>query len=292
MNAAAISAVVSAVVTVIVGTLINWGERIVSWGRRRVTPDHVPIGSGSGWSATQAASGTDQVRVLVCCAPNRSLRRREIDPDRAVSLIRKQFAGLFPTEPVFSMPEHGVRFEVPGGPSDGYAWAHTAGRVDLALHIPTTPADPGPVAVSILDVVEPILLVLAAVRSNAYKATFGRRPLGPRHRFDWAIAVSPTIVVDNRGTLSWQKLTFPGAIPPRAGTEQQAHCPPTGYAYAALQNWDIRRPDADLARAFLRDFLYQNGYHNVDAAVSDTLAAIVARSRPEIPLSEIIEVGV
>src|SRR5947209_10904218 len=49
MNTVAVSAAVSAVVTVIVGTIVNWGERIVSWGLRRATPDHVPIGNGSGW---------------------------------------------------------------------------------------------------------------------------------------------------------------------------------------------------------------------------------------------------
>jgi len=292
MSTAAISAVVSAIITVTVGTLVNWGERIVSSGRRRITPDHVPIGSGSGWSATQATSGTDQVRVLVCCAPNRSLRRKEIDPDRAMSLVRMQFAELFPEEPVFSMPEHGVRFERVGGASEGYAWAHTAGRVDLALSIPTTAADPGPVAISILDVIDPVLRVLAAVRSSAYESTFGRRPRWFRHRFDWAITVSPTIVVNNLGSLSWQKLTFPAAKPSRAGTEQRAHCPPTGYAFSALQNWDIRRPDTDLVRVFLRDFLFQNGYHNLDAAVSETLATLAFRPRPQIQLGEVVEVGV
>ena len=274
MTTAAISAVVSAIVTVVVGTFINWGERIVTWCRRILTPDHVPIASGSGWHATRAASSSDQVLVLASCAPNRSLRRREIDPDRAVSLIRTQFAGLFPDEPVFSMPEHGVRFDMAGGQSEGYAWAHTAGRVDLAVHIPTAAAEPGPIAISILDVIEPVLRVLAAVRSSAYEATFGRRPRRFRHRFDWAIAVSSTIVVNRLATHSWQQLTFPGATPPRVGTEQQAYCPPMGYAFAALQNWDIRRPDADLVRVFLRDFLYQNGYHNVDATVADTLATL------------------
>jgi len=282
MSTAAISAVVSAIVTVILGTLMNWGERIVSWGRRRVTPDHVPIGAGSGWSGTQAASGTGQVRVLVCCAPNRSLRRREIDPDRAVSLIRTQFVGLFPAEPVFSMPEHGVRFEAPGEPSQGYAWVHTAGRIDLAVDIPTTPPEPGPVAICVLDVIDPILRVLAAVRSGAYEAAFGRRTLGFRHRFDWAVAVSPTIVTKNSGSLSWQRLHFPGAVPSRVGTDQQAYCPPTGYAYASLQNWDIRRADTDLVRVFLREFLYQNGFHNVEAAVSDTLAAVGSPTQPQI----------
>lgn len=159
MNTVAVSAAVSAVVTVVVGTMVNWGERIVTWARRRATPDHLPITSGSGWLSTTAASSTAQVRVLVCCAPNRSLRRREVNPDCAIRLVRSQFTGMFPDRPVFSIPEHGVRFESEDGAADGYAWAHAGGRVDLCVTIPTTGPDPGPISISVLDVVAVLLRV-------------------------------------------------------------------------------------------------------------------------------------
>src|SRR5205807_6503907 len=103
---------------------------------------HRPLASGNGWLATQAASGTEDVRILVCCAPNRSLRRRELDPDKAVVFVRDQFSELFPDEPVFSMPPYGVRFESSGGPEHDYAWVHASGRIDLSLSVPTTPAEP------------------------------------------------------------------------------------------------------------------------------------------------------
>src|SRR5438552_1084543 len=106
MNTVTVSAGVSAVVTVLVGTLLNWGERIVTFLRRRLPPNHAPLASGGGWLATQTSSATDQVRVLACCAPNRSLRRHEVSPDAAVAFVRKQFRGLFPDEPVFSMPPY------------------------------------------------------------------------------------------------------------------------------------------------------------------------------------------
>jgi hypothetical protein len=274
MNTVAVSAAVSAVVSVTVGTIVNWGERIVSWAYRRATPDHVPIGNGSGWSTTTASS-TDQVRVLVCCAPNRSLRRRELNPDRAVSLIRSQFAGVFPDQPVFSMPEHGVRFESASGVNDGYAWAHAGGRIDLCVTIPTTAADPGPISISVLEIVSVVLRVIEAVRSSAYAMTYGAR--GPHfwRRFDWAIAVSPTVVgADGSGNLYWQELTFPGVAPPRSGTKQQPYCPPGGYASQALRSQNVQRPESDIVRVFLRDFLYQNGYHDIDKAVGDLLGAL------------------
>jgi hypothetical protein len=246
---------------------------VVAAVRRIVAPDHLPLQLGSGWS-TNAISGTGKVRMLVCCAPNRSLRRKEVNPDQAVALFRAQFAGLFPVEPVFSMPEHGVRFAPDGGTDGGYGWVHASGRVDLSMNIPTEVHDAGSITISVLDVVDPVLRVVAAMRSAAYRGTFGARVLGLRRRFDWAIAVSPTVVVPEWGSASWTALMFPGAIPPRAGTQQQASCPPLGYAAAALRNWDVRRPDTDVLRVFLRDFLYQNGYHNVDAAVEDSLRAV------------------
>jgi len=275
MNTVALSAAVSAIVTVIVGTMVNWGESIVSWIRRRVTPDHRPIASGSGWLSTMAASSTDQARVLVCCAPNRSLRRREVNPDQAVALILSQFADIFPDRPVFSMPEYGVRFESGRGVNDGYAWAHASGRIDLCVTVPTTAGDGEPISIAVLDVVHVVSRVLDAVRSSAYAETFGPRLPGFRRRFDWAIAVSSTLVpAGGVGSMSWQRLTFPGVTPSRAGTEQQAFCPPGGYAAQALRSWDLRRPGSDLSRIFLRDFLYQNGFHNIDQAVADTLRAL------------------
>ena len=143
------------------------------------------------------------------------------------------------------------------------------------MTIPTTPADPGPIAISVLDIVHVVLRVLDAVRSPAYDTTFGARVAGFPRRFDSAIAVSPTILgPGGTGSPFWQQLDFPGASPPRVGSEQQAFCPPSGYAAQALRNWSVRRPASDLLRVFLRDFLYQNGYHNIDEAVDDTLQAL------------------
>jgi hypothetical protein len=280
VNTITVSAAVSAIVTVIVGTALNWGARVVSYFRRRVPPDHIPLSSGSGWLASGAVSATEQIRLLVCCAPNRSLRQREINPDRAVLFVRKQFPGLFPDEPVFSMPGTGVRFETAGGgPQNEYAWVHASGRIDLCVNVRTTPIDPGPVTAGVEDLMRPLLQVLQAMRSADYDRTFGSRLPGLPRRFDWAYAVSPTIVIQNRGRASWQDLIFPGTRPPRAGTEQQAFCPPTGYAARALRNWPMSRPASRLVRTTLEDMLRQNGYHNIDQSVTDVINALDADRR-------------
>lgn len=273
MNTVAISAAVSAIVTVLVGTLLNWGERVATYVRTRVVPDHAPLAVGSGWS-TQAASATERVRVLVCCAPNRSLRSRDVDPDEAVEFVREQLPGLFLDEPVFSMPPHGVRFEASGGVENGYAWVDASGRIDLCVNVPTEPPDPGPITIALTDLVEPVLTVLHAVRSISYDRTFGRRLPGFRRRFDWAIAVSPTINVPDRGGVSWNDIRFPGRRPPRAGTKQQAYCPPAGYAATELRSWRVQRSAEVLVRLYIRDLLQQNGFHSVEDAIDDAIEAL------------------
>jgi hypothetical protein len=51
-----------------------------------------------------------------------------------------------------------------------------------------------------------------------------------------------------------------------------------------LRNWRPKRAQADLVRVFLRDFLYQNGYHDCDDAIEDTVRALGPGLRPGTPL--------
>lgn len=274
MNTVAISAAVSAVVTVVVGTLVAWGERVYSGIRRAVLPDHQAILSGGVSASSVATSSTDQVRVLVAVAPNRSLRRKTIVPDDAIRFVAGNFGDQFPREPVQSMPTYGVRFEAGEGIQPDIAWVRATGRVELSVAIPTTAADPGPISVSIVDVLRPILAIRSAVQSPAYVRTYGRRLPGFRRRFDWIIAVSQTVQVPGMGGQSWEQLMLPGAVPPRAGTRQQASCPADGYATRRLRSWGMGRPRSELIRVFLRAFLYENGYHDVDAAIEDVIRAV------------------
>lgn len=272
LQTAAISTAVSAIVTVVVGTLVQWGARIAAAVRSRLIPDHLPLTDGGGYLATRIGSSVDQVRVLVCCAPNRSRRMREVNPDQAVALVRAAFGRWVGVQPVYSSPRLGVRFVAPQGESYGYAWAHASGRVDLCRAIPTTVTDAGQVSISVLDILEVLDAVDAAVRRPEYEVTFGRRLLGLPRRVDWAIAVSSTISTANLGSISWHQLRFPGAVPARAGTDQSAFEPAEGFAREALRNWSLRNTRAELYREFLRDFLYVNGYHNVDEPIRNVIS--------------------
>lgn len=272
MNVVAISAAVSAVVTVVVGTMVNWGERIVGWLRHKLVPDHLAIGSGTVSVSSVATSSDASVRILVSVAPSRSRRRQEVLPDHAIELVNSRFPG-FPSDPVFSMPGEGVRFESIGSTDHNSVWVRASGRVDLRVALPTSAAELGPISISINDVVRPILDMTEAVRSAEYAQAFGRRT---RRRVDWAIAVSQTAVVKDRGSQSWSQLRFPGQEPARSGTAQQAYCPSDGYASKGLRGWRVGRSDSALLRVFLRDFLYQNGYHNVDDAIDAVIASVTS----------------
>lgn len=275
MNTVTVSAAVSAIVTVLVGTALQWGQQVTGRLRRWLRPDHRPIADGGGWQATSVGTQTDQVRVLVCCAPNRALRRRTLDPDPAIAFVASQFGDLFPREPVFSMPKFGVRFERSAGGNADYLWVHSSGRVDLCLSVPTT-ADggDGPRRVDVLDLVQPLLRLRTAMGSDAYAATTDiRRPRWAR-RYDWAVAVTPTVQVAGRGGVTWDDLVFPRRRPPRAGTEQQASCPPGGYAADELRSWNLHRPAAELVRTVLRDLLAENGFHHTDDAIDDVVATL------------------
>lgn len=204
------------------------------------------------------------------------MRTNEVDPDLAIELIQSEFNGIFPAQPAFSIPEHGVRFESTKGTQDDYAWVHASGRLDLCVSIRTSSAKPGPVRISTVDIASTMFIMQKAVKSKAYAKTFSEPRIGARRRFDWAVSVTPTVSVAGGGSLHWQELTFPGDIPPRVGTRQIPFCPPDGYARTALQNWSPRSPTSNAVRIFLRDFLYRSGYHRIDDAVEDTLRALDA----------------
>lgn len=123
-----------------------------------------------------------------------------------------------------------------------------------------------------MEVLAVITTVADAVVSREYSHVFSRRR-GRARRFDWFIGVSPTITGVDGVTLSWYDLDFPGRRPSRAGTHQQAFCPPAGFAHLALRSWSPRRGIEAVIRPFLVDFLHQNGFHDCERAMEDTLQA-------------------
>ena len=231
-------------------------RRVVASLWRRSKPDHRALHQPPAWGLGHVGTtGRPSVRFIAVCAPSRSLRRAELDPDAAICFVRDRFPGIFPSQPAYSSPRTGVRFDlVDETRSDGYAWVWVTGRVDLCLSIKPGPAIDGRIVLPILDILHPIALLADAVASPAYTDVFGKPRFFHRH-FDWFIGVGGELTRPDNCTVSWDDLAFPGRRPERAGTSQHPFCPPTGFAQDQLTNWNPRRPVTDLLAAFLNDFL-------------------------------------
>lgn len=273
--------VIGALAVAAVGAALKWGKAVLAAVMRRVRPDHRTLTARPAWAlvASGVSGNRSAVRVLVACAPSRSLRPASIDPDLAIEFIRSSFPGMFPDEPALSLPREGVKFTVSpeGSPSDGFAWAWASGRVDLSALITLEPEPDGRFVIPVLDILRPVALLADAVSGPAYSRVYGKTRTRLPRRFDWFIAVSTDLVRPSDGaTVPWSDLEFPGRRPKRAGASQYPFCPPGGYASSGLRGWNPRRPVSELLALFLDDFLKQNGYHAIGDAVADTTEAAVA----------------
>jgi hypothetical protein len=272
-----IAAVLGAAVGALTTASLKWGKSALAIVSAHIRRDHRTLYGGRAWALPQSVSagGPCSVRVLVACAPSRAIRRSDIDPDRAISLIRENFPGMFPDEPSLSLPQEGVKFTIAsqGSPNDGYAWAWASGRVDLAVDVQLDCGPDQRFVIPLADVFRPIAMMAAAVSAPGYAKVYGRTRTGLPRRFDWFIAVSVTFVHPGALTTEWDDVAFPGRRPPRAGSGQRTFCPVGGYAAAKLRNWKAGSSVAGLLALFLEDFLKQNGYHDVADAITDAVAA-------------------
>ena len=283
--------VIGALAVAAVGAALKWGKAVLAAVMRRVRPDHRTLTARPAWAlvASGVSGNRSAVRVLVACAPSRSLGPASIEPDLAIEFIRSSFPGMFPDEPALSLPREGVKFTVSpeGSPSDGFAWAWASGRVDLSAIITLEPGPDGRFVIPVLEILRPVALLAEAVSSPAYSRVYGKTRTRLPRRFDWFIAVSTDLVRPSDGaTIPWSDLEFPGRRPKRAGANQYPFCPPGGYASSRLRGWNPRRPVSELLALFLDDFLKQNGYHAIGDAVADTIVAAEAlqsAGRAEIP---------
>ena len=279
--------VIGALAVAAVGAGLKWGKAVLAAVMRRVRPDHGTLTARPAWAlvASGVSGNRSAVRVLVACAPSRSLRPASIDPDLAIEFIRSSFPGMFPDEPALSLPREGVKFTVSseGSPSDGFAWA--SGRVDLSALITLEPGPDGRFVIPVLEILRPVALLAEAVSGPAYSRVYGKTRTRLPRRFDWFIAVSTDLVRPSDGaTVPWSDLEFPGRRPKRPAPASTRSAPPGGYASSRLRGWNPRRPVSELLALFLDDFLKQNGYHAIGDAVTDTTetAALQGAGRAEI----------
>jgi hypothetical protein len=269
---------------------IKWGRSFLAALLARIRPDHGALNHGRAWGLYAGVTAGQQcaIRVLVACAPSRSLARSyAIDPDRAIPFVRESFPGMFPDEPAVSLPQEVVRFSADpdGSSTSGYAQVWPTGRVDLAVDIVLDRGPDQRFTIPLMEVLRPITLMAAAVSGPGYARVFGRTRTRQPRRFDWFIAVSTTFLRPDACTVQWDGITFPGRCPPRAGTTQINFCPTGGYARERLRNWKAGGPESAMLAAFLEDFLEQNGYHDVGPAVAD---AIAAATTPQVAPGKIV----
>jgi hypothetical protein len=284
-NAAEISAGVSAVVTAVVGTMINWGGQIVSYLRRVLPADHHALNSGQT-ALNNIGARRLGVPVLVAAAPIRMCRSKEVDPDVAIAFVHDVVADECGHEPEFSSPLYGVRFAkaAPGlGASETSRQfcANRGGRIDLSWSIEVEPdeneADTAPIPLE--DIARPLLMVLGALRMRRYHEVF-KLPIRNRHRFDWYFGICTSLTDGNGSQLFW-RVQFPGREATRI-KKQRPFSPSGGFADQELRGWDINRPWEDLVSIALTGFLKHNGYHNCQDAVADTVEVIRQRIIPDI----------
>ena len=253
-----VSAAVSAVVTAVVGSLLNWGARLVAWLRQTLPPDHTAIHTGSLSAITSVAEGRERVGILIAAAPSRRLRQSELDPDRAIALVHRFFGHLVGESPEFSTPRAGVRFVVneqlePAVPTmTRRVTVNPSGRVDLLVYAPVqpNPTNPDKFDLPLEELAAPILTVLACCLSKDYHQVMG----GHRHqRFDWHFALSNALRDSSRMQRQWQ-VRFPGRTPSKSG-EQLPASPSEGFAARELRGWRMHRSWDDLIRTALAGFL-------------------------------------
>lgn len=264
--------VATAIVVAALVAATRWGRAFLGEAIRRRQADHRCLHAGPWPIHLPPDSDSSDARVLILCAPSHSLAKPSFDLFGAVEFAhtRLGFAG----EPAYSSVKDGVRLEIPrGGSFSDYIWVCENGKLELSVTVPVITDANGRRCLDVTELLNPLAAVAHAVSSADYRVLYGLPRRAARMKTDWLIGVSTYSRLEGASPVpSWSELAFPEAPPPRLVAGRLPFCPPTGYAASELQSWEIDRPTPDLLRIFLRSFLVENGYHDVDPAVEQTTA--------------------
>jgi hypothetical protein len=264
-----IDSVAGALAVAALGAAGVQGRRLVARARSQRQDDHQPMNFG-GWRVHMPPDGgANGVRVLIICAPSRTISGARFDPAAAVDFLKRHFAQEFQDPPAHSSSE-GVRFDRTADPGSDYVWVNASGRVDLSLTVPTLDTANGQRILGVQDLLRPIARVAVAVRDPAYWRIFGLKKPPRQPRFDWRIGPS----VDNRDRdmnyrVAWDDLSFPGRTPISRSAGQRPFCPPLGFASDKLISRGTDEPVKELLRTFLTSFVTDHGYLSIEDAVDD-----------------------
>jgi hypothetical protein len=276
MLTAILSSVVTAVVLSVLAVATTWGRGILQKVIRRNQADHGALHAGSWPVHLPPESGSSDARILILCAPSHSFRATSFDFRRAIEFAQQRIG--FVGEPAYSSLKDGVRLDAPcGGGSGDYVWVCVNGKVHLSVTLPVVVGLDGRRSLDILELMMPLATVASAVSSADFRLLHGLPRRAVRMKTDWLIGVSMYSQVDGAPVPSWNELGFPEASAPRVMPDRQPFCPPTGYAADLLQSWEVDRPVPDLIRIFLGSFLGENGYHDFDHAVEQTISNFQCR---------------
>jgi hypothetical protein len=277
MLVAVLTSVCSTLALGLLAAATQWGRNLVRRVIGRWQLDHRTLHSGWPVHLPPEGSGTG-ARVAVFCAPSRHFRRTRFDVAKAVAFAHNELA--FAGRVAYSGVDDGIRIEPeqPDEPFD-HAWVWQTGKLDLSVSIPIAIDPDGRRVLDVFELMKPVATVGHAIRSQAYLHVHAL----PRHRIhqrtDWMVGVSiESRLADFTSVPSWEALRFPIAAPPRLAADAKPFCPPTGYGTDRLRGSWRRPPSLDeVLITFLSAFLAQNGYHDFDSVVEETVRQAAAR---------------
>jgi hypothetical protein len=280
MLQAILTTVASSVILAILGAATRQGRQLLRnlWTGRQRQPEPLPLNTDPWPVHLPPDCDGPNARFVIVCAPNERLHSSSFDMSAAVQFARQslQFVG----EPAYSGVKDGVRLESKkdGGSFNDYVWVCVNGKLQLSVTVPVEANADGRRCLSLLKLLEPLSIVAEAVASAEYRKLYGLPGRTKRRRINWLLGVSIYSRAEAMMSVpTWNDLIFPGEPAPRMVTDRPPFCPVGGYAFPELREWRADQSLADLLRIFLRSFLAENGYHDFEPAVEETVHVFLGR---------------
>ena len=268
---------ISSLVTFALTVTSQISSRLFEQLRRIIQPDHLPM--LDGWPLSNSPSGTENLRVQIACAPVRFGKFRILQPMDCSKMISKYSKGIVDGHPSFSTPGVGVRFDASDeGIGGGYIWIWSSGKIDLVIPLETEHINEQDLALNPTYVLAFINIVEAIVSSAEYSKIFPKRWFFLRRKFEWFIAISPSVMLPSGSIKPWSNLVFETKNPPRVKGNISGFCPQEGFARNELRNWTRSQGSEKLYKSFLVDLYSQNGYFDFADQLENSIASFRTRN--------------
>ena len=282
MFQAIVTAVASGVVLAVLGAATRTGRQLLRklWSRWQ-RPEPLPVNVEPWPVHLPPDCDGPHARIVVVCTPSERFRTPSFDMNGAVQFARQNLR--FCGEPAYSGIKDGVRLERKEdvGSFNDYVWVCVNGKLQLSVTVPVNTNADGHRCLDLLELLEPLSVVAEAIGSTEYRTLYGLPRNAARRKVNWLIGVSCYSRADGMMSVpSWNDLIFPGEPAPRLVADRPPFCPADGYGFAELCEWRADRSLVDLLRIFLTSFFTENGYHDFQPAVEQTVRAFLDRQVP------------